>query len=252
MSNFAFSKEFKQELLEIDYHFRNRLNSWWEDINNYTYTLDDDSLWQSIPEFVLLAYNYFDIEKELSIKMAVIFKMVYLANYIHAHIKDDEEGQEYNQKLQFTILIGDYLFGQIMRLLIEVGAGEVTDAFADMMAKISEGFIIKNKIDANSLEMLEKTEASYYSTAFVTGARLAGITNEKELNIIGELGTNFGMVMYYIYTNGSHNEINNYMHKTNRLFNLINQNQKGTNSYLEKAIMEINEFSGNLSKAAVI
>lgn len=252
MKNLTFYKEFKQELLEIDYHFHNYLNSWWEDIYNYTYTLEEDLLWQSIPEFVLLAYDYFGVEQDLSIKMAVIFKMVYLSNHIHAHIKDDEEGQAYNQELQFTILIGDYLFGQIMKLLLEVGAVKVVDAFTDMMGEISEGYIIKNKIDASAIEVLEKTEASYYSTAFFTAARLSGITSERDLILIKELGLSLGMIMYLILNNRTHNEINDYMLKINQLYNLVNHNKGNDKSFLPKAIIKLNEFLGNQSKAAVI
>lgn len=251
MKNFNFSWELKKEVFEIDHMLKDFLNSWREDIYEFNHDLENDYLYRSICEFVLLAYKYFGIDKDLSKKMVVIFKMVYLANYIHSKVRDDEEEQEYNQELQYTILTGDYLFGHIMKLLIEANGGEVVDSFAHMMAEINEGFIIQHKIDPISIEVIEKTIASYYGTAFLTAARFAGIQKETELFIIRDLGLNLGIAMYLIYTDAAYGKINPYIIRVNKLFSLINLHKRIANSSLEKAVEEISEFSGNL-KAAVI
>ena len=137
-------------MLEIENIFNESLQPFNADIEDFTDYLQADPLWKNIQEFVLMTYEYFGLDRDLAIKIAVIFKMAYLANYIHESVKDDEEGQIYNQKLQFTILIGDYLFGKIMSLLLEAGGDELVSIFADMLAEINEGLIIKYKIDSYS------------------------------------------------------------------------------------------------------
>lgn len=214
--------------------------------------LDVDPLWKNIQEFVLITYDYFGLDRSLAIKIAVIFKMAYLANYIHESVKDDEEGQIYNQQLQLTILIGDYLFGKMMSLLLEAGGGHLVDSFADMMAEINEGLIIKYKIGTHPDQVIEKTKASYYSYTFLAAARLAGIDSEEELHNLFALGTNIGMVMYLIYNKGSHEQIRKHILQAHQLFTLVNQDLKVVNSHLEKSLEEISNYSGSLSKVAVI
>lgn len=252
LSNFNFSRELQKEIYLVEYTLKESLSSWQEEIDRFAQFLEADDLWRGIPEFVILAYEYFGMDRDLSIKIAAIFKMAYLVNFIHETIQDDEEGQEYNQKLQFTILIGDYLLGKTMSLILEAGGAGVVDSFAEMMAEVNEGLIIKHKIDYKSDEVVRKTKASYYGTTLITAARLAGINNESELNIINSLGINIGIAMYLIYTKESHDKISPYVNKVNELFTKVNQHSKVVNSYLEKAIGEISAFSGNLSKRAVI
>ncbi|HZK43682.1 MAG TPA: hypothetical protein VFC73_05270 [Syntrophomonadaceae bacterium] len=252
MMKFDFSRGLKKEINEVELIFRESLKSRWGDIDGFAENIEADLFWMSIPEFVLLAYKYFDMEKDLSIKMAVIFKIVYLANYIHETIKDEDEGQEHNQELQFTILIGDYLFGKIMSLLLEANGGGLVDSFADMMVETNEGLVIKYKTEPDSTEVIRKTKASYYETAFVTAARLSGIDDEADLVFISELGISLGMVMYLIYTNAPHEEISKNIIQVNQLFKTINQRIMVVNSYLEKAIEEISNFSDCLNKVAAI
>ncbi len=252
MKNFVFSRELNKELGIIDETLRESLNSWWDEIEVFANELEADPLWKSIPEFVLLAYDYFEIERDLSIKMAVIFKMVYLTKHIHGTIKDDEEGQEYNQLLQFTILIGDYLSGLTMSLLLKNGWGELIDSFADLMIDINEGLIIKHKIAPDSGEAVEKASASLYKTIFITAARIAGVTSKSELEIANRLGTHVGMVMVLLYSNAAPQEISKYIIQANQLFIRLSQSGQVIPGNLEMALRELTDFSGNLKKVAAI
>lgn len=252
MVNFNFSWELKKDVFEIESIFNESLHSFRGEIEDFTEYLETDPLWKNIQEFVLVTYEYFGLERNLAIKIAVIFKMAYLANYIHESVKDDEEGQPYNQKLQFTILIGDYLFGKIMSLLLEAGGDMLVKSFANMLAEINEGLIIKYKVDKYSEEVIKNTKASYYSYTFLTAARLAGINSEKDLHNINDLGTSIGMVMYLIYNKGSHEQIRKHYLQAQHLFTLVNQDMKVLNSNLEKSLKEISDFSGGLSEVAVI
>ncbi|NLB87838.1 MAG: polyprenyl synthetase family protein [Syntrophomonadaceae bacterium] len=178
--------------------------------------------------------------------------MAYLANYIHESVKDDEEGQIYNQKLQFTILIGDYLFGKMMSLLLEAGGGKLVSTFADMLAENNEGLIIKYKIDQYSDQVVRRTKAAYYSYTFLTAAQLAGIDCEEDLDNINDLGTNLGIIMYLLYNKGSHEQIRKHILLAHQLFDMVNRDMKVVNSYLEKSLKEISEFFGSSSEVAVI
>lgn len=252
MINFNFSWELEKDVLEIENIFNESLQPFNADIEDFTDYLQADPLWKNIQEFVLMTYEYFGLDRDLAIKIAVIFKMAYLANYIHESVKDDEEGQIYNQKLQFTILIGDYLFGKIMSLLLEAGGDELVSIFADMLAEINEGLIIKYKIDSYSDQVIRRTKASYYSYTFLTAARLAGINGEEDLHNINDLGANLGIIMYLLYNKGSYEQIRKHILQVHQLFDLVNKDMKVVNSHLEKSLKEISEYSGGLSEAAVI
>lgn len=252
MKNFGFSRELNKEICEVDNNLRKSLNSWWGELEIFISGLEDDPLWQSIPEFVFLAYDYFGIKRDISLQMAVIFKMVYLTKYIHGTIKDDEEGQDYNQLLQFSILIGDYISGLIMSQLLRAGQGDLISSFSDLMIEINEGLIIKHKIDFDSLAATEKTSASLYKLIFLTAAKIDGISNNATLEKVSLLGSYLGMVMVLFFNNASHQVISKYITAVNELFISLNEPMEALKGNLKMAITELTDFYGDLKKVAAI
>ncbi|MDO4540168.1 MAG: hypothetical protein Q4B48_03550, partial [Syntrophomonadaceae bacterium] len=121
-----------------------------------------------------------------------IFRSVYLANQIHQQIRDTEEGQECDRKLQSNILLGDYIFGYLMQQLVEAEAADMLDDMSDLMAVINEGYILERQGIESLESVMLRTRVSYYKCAFKTAARMGG---DRDPDSFAEIGTAFGKAL---------------------------------------------------------
>ena len=197
--NFAFARKLEVELNEIDLMYQKSLQSWWEDLAYLRERLQGEKSLQLMPAVVMLAYKYLDSDHTLSIDMASLFKTLYLANLIHKQVKDEEEGQLNNQDLQFTILIGDYIFGRVLKLLLEIGAVQVLDNLAALICQVSEGLVMEHKSGENQLGIFKRGNVSFYATGFLSAARLKGLDHES-IELYEQLGFNVGLAMELLIT----------------------------------------------------
>jgi len=248
---FIFSRDLKYEILDVDKAFKKSLFPWWEDISVYLERLEDDITWNSIPVLVLSIYKFQGFDRSLTIQMANLFKMIYFANSIHAFVKDDSEGQEHNRELQFNILIGDYIFGRILKLLHEAKVDKLLQIFSEMICEINEGMVMKHKLSAGYKQVLAKTKASIYSTAFLTAAELSNVEDEEK-ELFRQLGYNLGMSIELPSNDASQNEIMEFINKSEYLFRELNQQKNAANSSLEEIIKEIHDMIYDIDKAAVV
>ncbi len=192
--NFTFAKVLTDELELVETIYQEGLQIWWDDLASLRECLQDDKSLHLMPAVVVMAYKYIDADHKLTIDMASLFKTLYFANLIHHQVGDEKEGQDHNQALQFTILIGDYIFGRILKLLLKIGAVQVLDNLAMMICRINEGLVMQYKLGADRLEVIKRGNAAIYETAFVTAARLKGLAPEA-IELYGRLGFQIGMAM---------------------------------------------------------
>jgi hypothetical protein len=189
---YVFSREINGDIVQVEDCFRENLLPWWNDLDVYYGRMQDDLTWRVLPAVVLSIYRHFDLNRALGIAMANIFKMIYFSYSIHALIKDDEEGQIYDDKLQFAILVGDYIFGTALKSLVRSGTTSLVGNMSEMMCELNEGMVLQNKMQADKARVLEKTKAPLYGTSFLTAARLAGLNQENQ-EMYRQLGCNLGM-----------------------------------------------------------
>lgn len=195
---YVFSRDMHADLWSVDRMFQHSLDSWWDELITDINEMEGDPTFNVLPAATVIAYRNLGLGKELSVAMANIFKTLYFASYIHATVKDCEEGQEHDQRLQFTILIGDYIFGRILKLLLEAEADNLLDDFSQMMCEISEGMMLEFKTDSSVEVVLQKTRGSLYSTAFLTAARMARLDKEQTRNY-EEIGYHLGLALELMY-----------------------------------------------------
>jgi hypothetical protein len=207
---FIFTREIKADLLAVDDIFKRSLLPWWDEIDIYARKMDGDLSFQMLPAMVISAYQCLGLERELYIQMANLYKTINFANKIHVMVKDEEEGQEHNQELQFTILIGDYIFGKVFSLLLETRADKLLDSFTAMICEINEGFIVEYKLNANLQEILVRTRAPLYKNAFESAAQLAELAPEIT-EMYGELGHNLGMALELVYVHEQKQDAGQYL-----------------------------------------
>ena len=237
---FAFTSELEVELNNIDKMFQQGLQAWWEDLTSLLERLQSDTSLQIMPAVVVLAYKYLDSDEKLSVSMASLFKTLYFANLVHNQVKDEEEGQLYNQDLQFSILIGDYIFGRVLKLLLEVGAVQVLDSLALMMCRINEGLVLEHKLGEPPAEVMERGNASIYATAFLTAARLKGLGPEA-INLYEQLGHNVGMALELLIA-GMSTQAQHYIERSAQLIVKFKAATGFTHGCLDKFLQEL---SGN-------
>lgn len=251
MKKLSFIRELDNEINEIDIRFRQGLLPWWDDLLPYIEGIKEDFTWNALPPLVLGAYKLAGLNRSVGLAIANVFKTLYLAIYVYCQVKDEEEGQTHDQNLQFTILIADYLFGNVLKQLVTAEASHLLRYFSDMAADINEGLVWQHKMGVSGREVLQKTRAPLYTTAFLTAAQLAGMDEENEL-LYTTLGFNYGMAMELMQDRHYYNEAEAYYNESRRLFHRLDLNPAETGVILEKVLTEMHLYSCDLEKAAVV
>lgn len=245
---FSFTREMHADLHEVDELFQNSLVPWWDEVGFYMNEIEEDPTFSIIPAIVIMAYQNLGLGHNISIQMANIFKTVYFANRIHVTVKDSEEGQEYDQRLQFTILIGDYIFGRILKLLLEAEASNLLDDFSKMMCEMNEGFLLEHKLSDNVEICLQKARAPLYSTAFLTAAKLSNLDSNK-IRLYEEIGYHLGLALELLFR-GENTLSTGYRYETEVLIEEFAANLNETGFVLGPFVKDL--FNGSLIIPAAV
>lgn len=248
--NFAFTRELEVEINDMDKLFKQSLQPWWGDMSFLLARLQGDLSFQLMPQVAVLAYKFLDMDRQTTVAMANIFKTIYFATKIHIMIKDSEEGQAQNQELQFTILIGDYIYGRVLKLLLEAGADQLLDDFAQMMSQINEGLVIQYKLNGRLQDVLLKSGAPLYATAFTTAAKLKGL-NQTGIKMAEQIGHNLGMALELVIA-GESMEALLYLDRTEAAIRDFKAFSGTGNASLDRIMQELHNMLTVSKSAAVI
>lgn len=235
---FIFTRDIQNDLQEVDHIFKRSLLPWWDEISAYMPEVDQDPGFRLLPVMVLNAYKYLGMDRGKSVPMANLFKTIDFASRIHVMVKDDEEGQTHNQAMQFTILIGDYIFGRVLKLLLENRADQFLGLFAAMICTINEGLIIEYKLNGDLEQVLAKTRASMYKNAFLIAGQTAQITPEAT-ETYGEIGFNLGTALELIFVHGQMKRARVYVDKAEKLLRKMDLTGDHNLQVLENLINDI-------------
>jgi hypothetical protein len=249
--NLLFTRELKKELADLEQVFKCSLLPWWDSIDDYVKALENDLTWVVLPPVVMSIYTYTGHNRQLAIIMSNIFRNCYLAHRIHDLVKDDEEGQQHNQELQFNILIGDYISGHVLKALVDLQADRLVSFFAEMITEINQGLLIKHKLNGTYVEVVEKTRVPYYTTAFLTAARLAGFDDEICQSYC-QMGYHFAMALELGQDSAYSHMGQAHIHECEKIFAGLNKRSNSTNSNLEKAIKELHNHFCSIEQSAVV
>jgi len=188
--------EVRDELLASKVLMDKNLGPWPLEIVSFFRELENDLHWQMLPEVTALVYRGLKVGFRCTVYMATIFRLAYLANYIHDMVRDDDEGQIHDRRLQFNILIGDYLFGRVLKLLSENDSQYLASTFAEMIVEINEGRVMRKMRGGNKkdLEIIAKEKASLYKNAFLTASMVANLPTAEQV-IYQEIGNKLGLAL---------------------------------------------------------
>lgn len=248
---FLFSNEINTELLDVDALFKQSLLPWWDELSVYNNSMQDDFTWQVLPALALHVYKYFGFNRQMAIAMANIFKTIYFSYYIHTLIKDNNEGQKHDKDLQFTILIGDYIFGRFLKLSVESNVSNLLDIFSDTMSQLSEGMVLQYKLKAESNQSFKKAKAPLYTAVFHTAAKLSGSEQEK-MEIYKQIGFNLGMCFELGHQTEFQQEARGYLHKTELMLSKFKDNYNTPDSILHRVTKNLHASIYGLDNVAVV
>ena len=231
--------ELKEEQAQINDAFNNMLQPWWPDLSEYLGGLDNDPAWCQFDAVVLSIYKYFMAENERALDLSAVLKAVYFVKYIHGLVRDESEGQIHDRKLQFSILIGDFVFGYAFKMLLDSDSAMLIDSFSAMICDMNEGMVLEHMTDLSPTEKIQKTLAPLYEYAFLTGAVLAGCSaDEKEWS--KKLGESLGTAVELYIRDSKKEDIAPLVAESIRLFGCLNRSRPIPGSILEKIIAELN------------
>lgn len=234
---FLFTSEINTDLAEVDKLFKQSLLPLWDNIAVYNNRMKEDFTWQVLPAVVLHVYKYFGLNRQIAVAMANIFKTIYFSNGIHTLIKDDSEGQKHDKELQYEILIGDFIFGRVLKLLVESKVSNLLATFSNMICEINEGMVLQYKMNAEYSQVCKKTKAPLYTAVFNTAAQLSGLEGEIR-EFYKELGYNLGMSME-LCNQSRFQEAMAYIHKTESMLGRFKDYYNTPDSILARVIKNL-------------
>ncbi len=235
--------EMQAYLSEVEDEFQSGLRPWWDEISAYLPQADEDLGYQLLPAMVVNAYRYLELDRNLAITMANLFKTFNFANIIHCLVKDDREGQKHNRELQFNILIGDFLFGRVLKLLLETEADKLLGIFAAMIATVNEGLVIKNNLHGELEQVLTKARAPLYEGAFLSAAKMAN-WDPGAAEVYGKVGHNLGMALELISIYDQQRSGHTYLDNVDYLLKLIQTEEIHGRGELEKLVLYLRSYRG--------
>lgn len=249
--DFGFTRALRTELNDVEGMFKRSLLPWWGDIQVYLNSIASDPTWMVLPSIVLSSYKYMGVEREFSKSMTNIFKTIYLAIYIHERVKDDDEGQAYNKEMQFSILIGDYIFGRMLKLLIEAEAEQLLPIFSNMICEINEGLVNKHKMGIDYEESLLQTRGPLYKAVYRTAA-VSAQKDEEDQIMIAKMGYHLGMAIEMLNYRLSNHKALRHLAESYESFRIYKQFNTIQDTVIEEVYRELREIISHQSKLAVV
>ncbi len=231
VKDFHESKEYDRILAECLRPLGDRIQGFRVDVQNAFH-------WTAVPATVIAINSHFDVNMRISSRLAVVFSLLYLADYMHYSVKDTDQYSDDYESAQFAILMGDYLFGRAVELLSDVNGHVILPHFSELISQINEGHtMIKAGSYANDLGVIAREKASFYRFAFLTAAVMADCP-QTECSVYEEMGQNLGMAVA-LSANGLVAESQTYLHELENLWRLVPKRHGGASLALRSFLTEI-------------
>lgn len=162
------------------------------------------------PLFVILSAKLFDYREEHHINIAAAIEFIHTATLLHDDIIDESSMRRgkvtANEKWgnKYAILVGDFLFSQAFKLMVDTQSVVVLDILSQSSIVIAEGEIkqlnnIRNLqiTEQNYIEVIRAKTAELFAAACKSGAAIAkqSVAIQEELY---QFGINVGIAFQII------------------------------------------------------
>lgn len=203
------------ELIEADNLLRECMRPWDEQLQPHQRNLKKVIHWTALPAITVAVNRHFEGHEKTGSHLAAIFSLLFLADYIHCGVGDDDQGV-CNDGFQFSILVGDYLFGKAMGLLNRINGHGLLQQFSQLICAVNEGHVMRKLANGQAdCEILAREQASYYQYSFLTAA-IAGGCGPLECKLYEETGHILGMAIA-LYNEGMDRTGASYLERTRTL-----------------------------------
>lgn len=249
--NMGMTRELQEDLLAVNQVFKNGIQPWWNDVLGYHERVEKETTFVILPALTLAVFDYMGHKRGVGRAIASIVKLFYFSNRIAETVKDDEEGQVQDRGLQFSILIGDYILGSILKLLVENQVDSLLKLFSDMMADVNRGLVEKYKLNPGRQEMIVKSRIPIYRTAFRAAARL-GMVDGQEEERLERMGFHAGMAVELYGERGLQEEARRHIHQAEVLFKQSGRRTEMSSASLAVMLRGLHEMLCSVDQAAAI
>ncbi|KLU58781.1 octaprenyl-diphosphate synthase [Peptococcaceae bacterium CEB3] len=169
---------FREELTEVQSQLRREIRFKAADFRELVEYSPDVLEADACPAIVIAVSRACGFSAPSVVKLATIIELIFLADQVHALMKDDESLSEEGR--QFPVLVGDYLYGRFFLDLCRDGLLPFLKPLAEAIITMSEGGISRwlareRELSPREwLRVLEQERASLTGLAGRLSARLAG------------------------------------------------------------------------------
>lgn len=177
------------------------------DISNY---LTESGGKRLRPILTLSTSKLFEGVNSASVKLATSVEYIHAATLLHDDVIDESEkrrGKPTANRVwdnKSVVLVGDYLFSQAFKLMVEVGNTFALKVLSDVSAEIVESEVWQLEL-INDLKLTEQKyielvigkTAKLFSAACKVGGIVAG-AEKKDVELLGEFGLNLGICFQII------------------------------------------------------
>lgn len=248
----SFAEHYRKDLQMIQKDFEKALSPWWNDLKPKFDCFKDDFTFTLLPALSLAIDDYLDLSRNTSLAMANIVRVFYFGHHIHESVPDDEEKNGREAEVQFSILVGDYILGKVLHLLTEAELEMLLDIFAEMIAEMNEGLVVKYHFKPDYIDMLTRSRMPLYASLALSAATVAKQPEHRKL-LFKDLGFHYGMAAELMDQGGFLKEAHWHLFHCEEIFGQINKCPSYINSSLEKAIRDLRLIlDGQNEKAATL
>lgn len=156
-----------------------------------------------LPALVILSARSFSYNHPRVICMASMVQMMFLSSSIHNQIMDDGEESlvKTQPEPQYPALVGDLVYGKVLRLLCEANCVEMLPWLAGVICDMNDAAVARLQAGKTGrlnsefkLEYLRREYAALFGVAGRIGASLAGAEKDQIHNMT-QIGMNLGMII---------------------------------------------------------
>lgn len=157
------------------------------------------------PTLTILSAKLFNYKGDNHIKLAAAIECIHAATLLHDDVIDNSEIRHNQPTINLmwnnksAILMGDYLFSKAFQLMVSTKKLEVLEILSLSSAVISKGELHQlenigniNLNENDYINIITAKTAYLFQAATHVGALIA-TNNKKEINLLKELGLNFGL-----------------------------------------------------------
>ncbi len=156
------------------------------------------------PAMVIYTAELFSYKKENIFQLAAVMQLLYTASQIHTNIADSDSptAEEINrlEEYQLPVLLGDYLFGQCLSMLVKGSMTGFIATLAKIICSVHDVAATQTQYQKSELsnnpellhDMMHRDSGQFFAGCCSLAAKISG-ANKEEVEVMHEFGLHVGV-----------------------------------------------------------